>query len=154
MWICYLYKSSNSCYITITVNIFLCTYLSARFRCYALEESSCLFPALHELHQSVSTINRVYVREKLKCSSLPGKTLRLSDGSGFESLWGNWMFSIYLILPAPLYHGVYSASNRNECHKQKKKVSGGNRVRPARKAHNLTAICEPIVYTMWYSTSL
>jgi hypothetical protein len=25
----------------------------------------------------------------------------------------------------------------------------GSRARPARKADNLTAICEPIVYTMW-----
>jgi hypothetical protein len=25
----------------------------------------------------------------------------------------------------------------------------GSRMRPARRADNLTAICEPIVYTMW-----
>jgi hypothetical protein len=34
------------------------------------------------------------------------------------------MFSIYLILPAAIDHGVYSAFNSNEYQKQKKKVSG------------------------------
>jgi hypothetical protein len=33
-------------------------------------------------------------------------------------------FSIYLILPAALGPGVYSASNRNEYQKQKNNVSG------------------------------
>jgi hypothetical protein len=33
-------------------------------------------------------------------------------------------FSLYLILPAALIPGVYSASNRNEYQKQKKNVSG------------------------------
>jgi hypothetical protein len=34
------------------------------------------------------------------------------------------MFSIYLIIPAALDPGIYSAPNRNEYQKQKKKVSG------------------------------
>jgi hypothetical protein len=34
------------------------------------------------------------------------------------------MFSIYLILPAALGPGVYSASNTNEYQKQKYNVSG------------------------------
>jgi hypothetical protein len=33
-------------------------------------------------------------------------------------------FSIYLILPAALGPGVYSASNRNQYQKQKKYISG------------------------------
>jgi hypothetical protein len=33
-------------------------------------------------------------------------------------------FSIYLILPAALYPGMYSAFNRNEYQKQKNYVSG------------------------------
>jgi hypothetical protein len=37
---------------------------------------------------------------------------------------GEWMFSIYLILPAALGPGVYSASNRYEYHGQKNNVSG------------------------------
>jgi hypothetical protein len=53
-------------------------------------------------------------------------------------------FSIYLILPAALGSGVYAASNRNEYQKQKKMFLW-SRSRPALKADNLTAICEPIV---------
>jgi hypothetical protein len=34
------------------------------------------------------------------------------------------IFAIYLILPAALGPGVYSASNRNEYQKQKSNVSG------------------------------
>jgi hypothetical protein len=36
----------------------------------------------------------------------------------------NEFFSIFLILPAVLDHGVYSVSNRNEYQKQKNNVSG------------------------------
>jgi hypothetical protein len=35
----------------------------------------------------------------------------------------NYFFSIYLIFPAALGPGVYSASNRNEYQKQKNNVS-------------------------------
>jgi hypothetical protein len=52
--------------------------------------------------------------------------------------------SIYLILPAALGPGVYSASNRNEYQKQKNNVCG-SRALPVCKADNLTAICEPFV---------
>jgi hypothetical protein len=46
------------------------------------------------------------------------------DGGGFDSRWGD--FLIYLILPAALGHGVYSASNRNEYQEHKNNnVSGG-----------------------------
>jgi hypothetical protein len=53
-------------------------------------------------------------------------------------------FSIYIILPVALDPGVYSASNRNE-YQEKKIMFLGSKVRPAREADNLTAICEPIV---------
>jgi hypothetical protein len=56
--------------------------------------------------------------------------------------------SIYLILPAALGHGVYSASNRNEYQKQKIMFLG-SRARPVRRADSLTVICEPTVWTMW-----
>jgi hypothetical protein len=36
----------------------------------------------------------------------------------------NAFFSIYIILPAALDHGLYSASNRNKYQKQKNNVSG------------------------------
>jgi hypothetical protein len=45
------------------------------------------------------------------------------EGRGFETRWGEWIFSIYLILSAVLDLKVYSTSNRNEYQKQKN-VSG------------------------------
>jgi hypothetical protein len=52
----------------------------------------------------------------------------------------DFFFSIYLISPAALGPGVYSASNRNEYQKQKIMFLG-SRARPVRKADNLTADC-------------
>jgi hypothetical protein len=52
---------------------------------------------------------------------------------------------IYLILQAALDPGVYSASNKYEYQKHKKKMFLASRARPVRRADNLTAICEPIV---------
>jgi hypothetical protein len=47
------------------------------------------------------------------------------EGRGFETRWGERMFSIYLILPASLGPGIHSASNRNEYQKLKNnEVSG------------------------------
>jgi hypothetical protein len=57
------------------------------------------------------------------------------------------LFSIYLILPAALGPGVYSASNRNEYQKQKKMFVESS-ARPVRRTDNLTAICESTVQTM------
>jgi hypothetical protein len=48
---------------------------------------------------------------------------------------------IDIIIPAALCPGVDSASNRNEYHESSWEGKG----RLARKADNLTAICEPIV---------
>jgi hypothetical protein len=41
------------------------------------------------------------------------------EDRGLETRWGEYIFSIYLIPPAALGPGVYSASNRNEYQKQK-----------------------------------
>jgi hypothetical protein len=49
---------------------------------------------------------------------------------------------MYLIIQVALYPGFYSVSNR-------KIMFLGSRARPVRKADNLTAVCEPIVYTVW-----
>jgi hypothetical protein len=68
------------------------------------------------------------------------------EGRGLESGRGQSLFvfclSIYLILPAALGLGIYSASNRNEYQKQKNNVLGG--VERGRCV-GVTAICEPIV---------
>jgi hypothetical protein len=50
-------------------------------------------------------------------------------------------------LQAALGPGVYSASNRNEVQKQNKLFLRSIE-RPEREAENLTAICEPTVWTM------
>jgi hypothetical protein len=47
-----------------------------------------------------------------------------AEGYGFETRWGEWIFSIYLILPASLGPGIYSASNRNEDQKEKNIIYG------------------------------
>jgi hypothetical protein len=51
----------------------------------------------------------------------------------------------YLILPAALGPGVYSASNRNEYQKHKIIMFLRSKVRRVRRADNLIAIYEPIV---------
>jgi hypothetical protein len=45
------------------------------------------------------------------------------EGRRFETQWGEWIFSIYLIIPAALGSGIYSASNTYEYQKQKSNVS-------------------------------
>jgi hypothetical protein len=52
-------------------------------------------------------------------------------------------FSNYLSLLAALGPGVYSASNRNEYKKQRKKILW-SLVQPVHKADNLIAMCELI----------
>jgi hypothetical protein len=83
-------------------------------------------------------------------------TMLQSARSRFETRLGELICSIYLILKASLGPAVYSASNRNEYQKQKKK-NLESRAQPVRKADNLTDINESIVYTMWdfqYLTTL
>jgi hypothetical protein len=43
---------------------------------------------------------------------------------GFEARWGEWMFSIYLLLPAAPGSGVYSVCNGNKNRKQKNNFYG------------------------------
>jgi hypothetical protein len=53
-------------------------------------------------------------------------------------------FSTYLILPAAIDPGIYSAYTRSRTI-----MFLGNKAQPVRRADNLTAIREPFVYTMW-----
>jgi hypothetical protein len=87
------------------------------------------------------------------------KTLSENLGLGDAINWKNTgsrpnedneSFAIYLILPATLGPGVYSASNRVEYQKQKKYFWGVERGRHV----NLTTTCELIVQTMWDSQHL
>jgi hypothetical protein len=50
------------------------------------------------------------------------------EGHGFKTWWSNWILLIYLIFPATLGPGLYSASNRNEYQRQQKNVSEEQRV--------------------------
>jgi hypothetical protein len=56
-------------------------------------------------------------------------------------------FSIYLIFPAALGPGRYSASKRNEY--QSRIMFLWSRARPVRRADRFIVICEPVVNTMW-----
>jgi hypothetical protein len=52
-----------------------------------------------------------------------GTILQAAKVAGSRPVKVNVFFLIYLILPAPLGPGVYSASKRNEYQKQKNNVS-------------------------------
>jgi hypothetical protein len=59
------------------------------------------------------------------CCSVVAKALCYKpEGCEFETWCGELIFSIYLILPAALGPGVYSASNRNAYQTQKNNISG------------------------------
>jgi hypothetical protein len=63
------------------------------------------------------------------------------EGHGFETRWGEWTFSICLILPVPEYtQPVPEMSTRN-----RKVMFLGSRARPVCRVDKFTAICEPIV---------
>jgi hypothetical protein len=70
-------------------------------------------------------------------------TSRKVMGSTPDEVFG--FLSLYLILPAALGPGVYSASNTKMSTRNRKKKFLGNRAQPARGADNLAAICEPNV---------
>jgi hypothetical protein len=48
----------------------------------------------------------------------------MPEGRGFETRLGEWILSMYLIFPAALCPGAYSASNRYEYQKQKSNING------------------------------
>jgi hypothetical protein len=103
------------------------------------------------------SVQRLAGHQKNRCSIPVGYRL-FSRGSVVRwgtmlQAWRSWVrdsimnaffFSIYLILPAALGPGVYSASNRNEYQKQKKNIFMWSRARPVRKADSLNAICESL----------
>jgi hypothetical protein len=64
--------------------------------------------------------HRVGARENIVVKALCCKP----EGLGFGTPGGEQIFSIYLIPPAALGHGVYSSSNIYEYQKQENDVSG------------------------------
>jgi hypothetical protein len=95
------------------------------------------------LHNCALTVaantQTVSVVAEENCGPLSSSAVALSP-TNFLSI----AFSTHLILPAALGPGVYSASTRNE-YQEKKNMFLGSRAQPVRRAHNFTAICEPIV---------
>jgi hypothetical protein len=67
------------------------------------------------------------------------------EGRRFETRWGEWIFSIYLILPAALGPGVHSASLTEISTRSRKIMYLGSKAWPVRRADNLTAICGPTI---------
>jgi hypothetical protein len=76
-----------------------------------------LLPGLSYVQIFPDTLRRV------RCSLVRKALDYKPEGGGFETRWDKQILSIYLILPAALDPEVYSASNRNECQKQKNNVS-------------------------------
>jgi hypothetical protein len=74
-----------------------------------------------------------------------GAMLRAGRARVLDSMRSTIFFSIYLILPAALGTGVYTASNINVYQKEKNNVFLGTRAWSMHRADNLTAICGPIV---------
>jgi hypothetical protein len=94
--------------------IILCSY-----KC-CMDAFGRTFISVNEVHNgSLPQIARPYRR----LDTLSLVIVKL-EGHGFETRWTECIFSVYLILPAALGPGVYSASNRNEYQKQKNNVSG------------------------------
>jgi hypothetical protein len=65
------------------------------------------------------------------------------EGRGFETQRGEWIFSIYLILPATLGPRVHSDSETST--RSRKIALLGSKARSVHRADNLSVICEPIV---------
>jgi hypothetical protein len=72
----------------------------------------------------MKTLSIMLVLLGTRCSIVVEALCYKLQGRGFVTGKGEWMFSIYLILPAALGPAVYSASNRNEYQKHVYDVSG------------------------------
>jgi hypothetical protein len=67
-------------------------------------------------------------------------TSRNAEGSKPDEI-NDFFFSIYLILPAAIDPGVYSASDINDYQRQKRKMFVRSKTRSVPKANNLSDIC-------------
>jgi hypothetical protein len=86
--------------------------------------SICAADAFLKRHRLRKHVNRELTFYKIVRGSIVVESLCYKqEGRRFEIRWGDWIFSIYLILPAALGHGIYSAFNGNENQKEKN-VSG------------------------------
>jgi hypothetical protein len=103
------------------------------------------FPHPFPIHCSLLSNNSMsYSRWGAHSSVMAKQLCYKPEGRGFETQWGEWSFSISLILTATLGPRVHSASNRNGYQKQKNNFLG-SKVRLVRRTDNFTAICKLIV---------
>jgi hypothetical protein len=84
---------------------------------------------LYELCVERCPFSRLWHNLYTHCSVVIEERCYKLEGRRFNSLWGHWIFSFYLILPAALGAGVYSASNRNE-YRKSKEMFLGSKARP------------------------
>jgi hypothetical protein len=62
------------------------------------------------------------------------------EGHGSETQWGEWIFPIYLILPAALGHGICSASNNEMSARSRKIMILGGKAWPVCRADCLDTV--------------
>jgi hypothetical protein len=67
-----------------------------------------LFP--FRRHLGLSILIRIRFSVRVACRTLCYKP----EGLDFVTRWGQWFLSVYLLFPAALGPGIYSAYNRNE----------------------------------------
>jgi hypothetical protein len=81
------------------------------------------FPASYQL------LNAIIIQSLGACGSVVGQGTMLQAGRSQVRVPMRWIFSVYLTLPATLWPGVDSASNRNEYQESSWGVKGSQRVR-------------------------
>jgi hypothetical protein len=78
------------------------------------------------INSNICTANVWFYYDRYRHSVVVKTLCYKPESRGFEAWWGEWIYSMYLILPTSLGPKVYSASNRNEYQKHKTiNVSGG-----------------------------
>jgi hypothetical protein len=88
-----------------------------------------------------------------RCSAVVKALCYTLKGRGVETRWGEWIFSIYLILLATPGHEVYAASNRNGTRSRKICLWGverGRFVGLTSLPPSVSRLSRPVVLNLWY----
>jgi hypothetical protein len=120
---CLPYKPLLSLYLLYLINSVLCMLLFVTCRhihlCNTVSYNVCYDVSSFVWKNTAKPFIAIFAQLRAcllgACRSIVVKALCYKpQGHGFETQWGEWFLSIYLILPVTLGPGVYSASNRNE----------------------------------------